>query len=168
MAERTWAGLSPAQRDGQACVVCGRSVRVRGSVAVPVGRSSTGSQVFACVGGCAEHAVAAPGGQLVISDEAWAGAGAAFVAVVDRAGGELHRVWPDDVVEAIVGAVAPLVVAAELRRLAEEFERAARDSGRHGAAYTPEAAQGRFTALRDCAHTLRGRADELDPAGAAR
>jgi hypothetical protein len=42
-------GLNALQADGLACVVCGADflrVRVRH---VPVGRSVTGSQVFACV-----------------------------------------------------------------------------------------------------------------------
>lgn len=56
MAERRWTGLCAAQADGQACVVCGRNFGVRGSVSVPVGRSRTGSQVFACVGACVSEA----------------------------------------------------------------------------------------------------------------
>lgn len=49
-AEKVIIGLTPAQADGLACVVCGADflrVRVRSR---PVGRSVTGSQVFACVG----------------------------------------------------------------------------------------------------------------------
>jgi len=56
MGAPVWIGLGLAQADGQACVVCGRNFRIRRSVSVPVGRSRTGSQVFACVGRCAEAA----------------------------------------------------------------------------------------------------------------
>lgn len=122
MAEREWEGLSPVQADGRACVVCGRSVRLRGSVAVPVGRSAqTGSPVFACVGGCA-GAVAALAGRLVaVPVEAMVAAGAAFLAALEAAGGDVHRAWPDDLVTATAHAAAPLVVAAELRRIAAEL-----------------------------------------------
>jgi hypothetical protein len=44
--------LTPAQAVGLACVVCGRAFII-GIRSVPVGRSETGSQVFACVGTCA-------------------------------------------------------------------------------------------------------------------
>lgn len=50
-------GLTGAQADGLACVVCGADYLLPGSAAhVPVGWSGTGSQVFACVshGGGAE------------------------------------------------------------------------------------------------------------------
>jgi len=54
-------GLTTAQADGLACVICDRDyLRTRGSRSVPVGRSVTGSQVFACVGRCAEAAGADP------------------------------------------------------------------------------------------------------------
>jgi hypothetical protein len=44
----TW--LTPVQSDGLACVVCGADyLRVR-VPHVPVGRSGTGTQVFACIG----------------------------------------------------------------------------------------------------------------------
>jgi hypothetical protein len=50
-------GLSPSQADGLACVVCGADF-LRVLVAhVPVGRSVTGSQVFACAR-CAEQQAA--------------------------------------------------------------------------------------------------------------
>ncbi len=65
MDERIWTGLSPAQADGLACVICAHDFRIRGSVSVPVGRSHTGSQVFACLDRCAqaagERAPGAPG-----------------------------------------------------------------------------------------------------------
>ena len=53
--------VSPAQADGLACVICTHDFRVRGSVSVPVGRSHTGSQVFACADRCA-HAAGGPAG----------------------------------------------------------------------------------------------------------
>jgi hypothetical protein len=56
MSERIWTELDPASADGLACVICGRDLRTWGSVAVPVGRSHTDSQVFACIGTCAQHA----------------------------------------------------------------------------------------------------------------
>ena len=56
MAERIWTELDPATANGLACVTCGRDLRTRGSVAVPVGRSQTDSQVFACAGDCAQQA----------------------------------------------------------------------------------------------------------------
>lgn len=47
-AERIIAGLTVSQADGVACVVCGVDyLRVRVPHR-PVGRSATGSQVFAC------------------------------------------------------------------------------------------------------------------------
>ena len=65
MDERIWTGLSPAQADGLACVICAHDFRIRGSVSVPVGRSHTDSQVFACLDRCAqaagERAPGAPG-----------------------------------------------------------------------------------------------------------
>lgn len=49
-------GLTEAQADGLACVICGADyLRVR-LAHVPVGRSATGSQVFACVGRCTAFA----------------------------------------------------------------------------------------------------------------
>lgn len=151
MPERAWgAGLSAAQADGQACVVCGRSFRVGGSVAVPVGRSvSTGSQVFACVSGCADEAAELAGWLVVVPVEALTAAGAAFLAALEHATaatptGDPRHAWPDDLVAATVHAAAPVIVAAELRRLAGEI------------AYAP-------------AHRLLAtRADELDPPGGAR
>ncbi len=62
MDERIWTGLSPAQADGLACVICAHDFRIRGSVSVPVGRSHTGSQVFACVDRCARAAAEGPAG----------------------------------------------------------------------------------------------------------
>jgi hypothetical protein len=49
------AELTSIQADGLACVVCGADyLRVR-APQVPMGRSTTGSQVFACVGCCPER-----------------------------------------------------------------------------------------------------------------
>jgi hypothetical protein len=59
------AGLTEAQADGLACVICGADyLRVR-LAHVPVGRSESGSQVFACVGRCSARArrESAPGGR---------------------------------------------------------------------------------------------------------
>jgi hypothetical protein len=50
--EKIITGLTPLQADGLACVVCGADyLRVR-VPHVPVGRSVTGSRVFACRGCC--------------------------------------------------------------------------------------------------------------------
>lgn len=55
-------GLTAAQADGLACVVCGADyLRIR-VPHVPVGRSVTGSQVFACVGCHLDDARRAAGG----------------------------------------------------------------------------------------------------------
>lgn len=70
--ESLWRGLNPAQADGRECVMCessfvepavpevhrlGPRPGTRGTPSgintVPVGRSETGSQVFACIGICA-------------------------------------------------------------------------------------------------------------------
>lgn len=57
-------GLTAAQADGLACVVCGADyLRVR-VPHVPVGRSLTGSQVFACVDCRPDDARRAAGGVL--------------------------------------------------------------------------------------------------------
>ena len=57
------SGLTPVQADGLACTVCGADyLRVR-APHVPVGRSVTGSQVFACVS-CLAGARRAAGGVL--------------------------------------------------------------------------------------------------------
>ncbi|WP_301124785.1 hypothetical protein [Streptomyces cacaoi] len=44
--------LTPVQADGLACVVCGEEFLTSRSQHVPVGRSETGSQVFACQEHC--------------------------------------------------------------------------------------------------------------------
>ena len=114
--DHQFPGLSPAQADGQACVVCGRRLRGCGLVWLPVGRSHTGSQVFACAVTCAHAATASDA--VVIPEAALSAAGAAFNTALDTAGGDVHRAWPDDLVTATVTAAAPLIVATELRRLA--------------------------------------------------
>jgi len=49
-AEKIITGLTPLQADGLACVVCGANyLRIR-VPHIPVGRSLTGSQIFACAG----------------------------------------------------------------------------------------------------------------------
>ncbi len=52
-----WLGhvmdYTEAQLDGTACIVCGRDFV---GPSVPVGHSSTGSQVFACKGDCVQAA----------------------------------------------------------------------------------------------------------------
>jgi hypothetical protein len=59
--EKIISGLTADQADGLACVVCGLDyLDTPRSASVPVGRSVTGSQVFACVGRCAEAAGAEP------------------------------------------------------------------------------------------------------------
>jgi hypothetical protein len=125
MAERIWTGLPAAAADGLACVICGRGLRGRGRAWVPVGRSHTGAQVFACAGDCAQRAAAIPE-VLPIPMDALTAGGAAFLAAADRAGG-VHRAYPDDLVAETVTAAAPLVVAVELRRVAAELRTRAND-----------------------------------------
>jgi hypothetical protein len=63
-AEKIVTGLTPLQADGLACVMCGADfLRVR-VPHVPVGRSVTGSQVFACVGCRPDDQHSEPGGVL--------------------------------------------------------------------------------------------------------
>ncbi len=47
--ERLWEGLNAARADGTACVVCGVDYLDHRVRHVPVGRSVTGSRVFACL-----------------------------------------------------------------------------------------------------------------------
>lgn len=54
--ETVWTGLDPVEADGRACVICGANFHHTKTAAIPVGRSHTGSQVFACTGDCAETA----------------------------------------------------------------------------------------------------------------
>ena len=121
MSERVWTGLAAEAADGLACVICGQSFRARRSpVRQAVGRSHTGVQVFACVGDCADRAAATPE-VLAIPMEALTAGGAAFLAVLAGAGGDVHRADPDDLVTETVRAAAPLVVAVELRRIGTEL-----------------------------------------------
>jgi hypothetical protein len=46
--------LTAAQADGLACVVCSADYLTVRTPHVTVGRSLTGSQIFACVGTCAQ------------------------------------------------------------------------------------------------------------------
>ena len=152
--DQYFSDLSPAQADGLACVICARPLLVW----LLVGRSLNGSQVFACAGVCAQTATAP--GVVLIPDQALTAAGAAFLAALQTAGGDLHRAWPDDLVTATVTAAAPLIVAAELRWLAELFERPAADAERAGEVLRQGPAR-----LRECVDTAGARADLLDPAG---
>ena len=145
MGERIWTGLDVVAADGLACVLCGRSFLSRGSrVRLPVGRSDTGSQVFACVGDCAELAGTMPE-VLVIPGQALTVGGMAFLMVLDRVGGDPRQVWHQVLVAATVRAAAPLIVATELHRIVAET-----------------------TTSELWAGCLRARADELDPAGGER
>lgn len=143
MREQTWNDLAPAQADGLACVICARDYLRQPTQRIPVGRSHTGSQVFACAAGCAEAGRAG----VCIPDDALTAAGAAFLAALERATAatptkDPRHAYPDDVVAVTVQAAAPLIVAAEVRRLAQQIE---------GDVVT--------------AQRLRDRADQLDPAG---
>jgi hypothetical protein len=61
--EKIINGLTTAQADGLACVICGLDyLRSPGCSSVPVGRSASGSQVFACISSCAE----APGAESML------------------------------------------------------------------------------------------------------
>ncbi|MGB6162024.1 MAG: hypothetical protein WBF75_05530 [Pseudonocardiaceae bacterium] len=145
MAERIWTGLDVLAADGLACVICGRGLLSRGSrVRLPVGRSQSGSQVFACIGDCAAMAETMPE-VLTIPGEALAVAGMAFLMVLDRVGGDPRHVWHGVLVAATVRAATPLVQAAELRRIA-----------------TDPTTSDRW------ARSLRSRATELDPTGGER
>jgi hypothetical protein len=57
-------GLSVSQADGLACAVCGADYLGVRVAHVPVGRSETGSQVFACVGCRRPDQHSEPGGVL--------------------------------------------------------------------------------------------------------
>jgi hypothetical protein len=145
MGERIWTGLDAVAADGLACVLCARDFLSQGSRGrLPVGRSHTGSQVFACIGDCAELAGVMPE-VLGLPLEALAVGGMALLRVLDRVGGDPRQVWHGVLVAAAVRAAAPLVVAAELRRIAAQT-----------------------TTGDSWIGCLRARADELDPAGGER
>lgn len=73
-------------------------------------------------------------------------------------GGEMAR--------AVLAAAAPLVVAAELRRLARDYERRS-DNVPLGRDAHATGAVDRVGALREFAQELRARADELGPSSPA-
>ncbi|MDQ3900473.1 MAG: hypothetical protein M3319_08535 [Actinomycetota bacterium] len=84
---------------------------------------------------------------LHIPDEALTAAGAAFLAALEQAteatpSKDPRHVYPDEVIAAAVEAAAPVIVAAELRRLSSEIAVSAPGY-----------------------HQLRQRADQLDAAG---
>lgn len=173
MSAPRWRGLSEARAQGHACVICGRDyLHSRGRPPmrwVPVGRSmSTGSQVFACVTGCAERAVARcyRGGVGVLSDEVLTVAGAAFLRAWDAATlasptGDPRHAHPDDIVVATVAAAAPPLIATELRHLADVFEAHLRTWPRVATTGDTEWR----SAWRECAAILRERASWMDPGG---
>lgn len=142
MHEQTWTALGSAQADGLACVICARDYLRQPTSRVPVGRSATGSQVFACDGACADLAYRATG-LLHIPDEALTAAGMAFLSALEQATttGDPQQAYPDDLVNSTILAAAPLIVAAELRHMAEQIQT---DAATH--------------------QQLRERADQLDPA----
>ena len=84
---------------------------------------------------------------LHVPDEALTAAGAAFLTALERAtettsSKDPRHAYPDEVIAAAVEAAAPLIVAAELRRLSSEIN-----------VFAPGY------------HSLRQRADQLDVAG---
>lgn len=97
---------------------------------------------------------------LGIPDEAWTAAGVAFLAAMDRAttSGDPRQAYPDDLVTPTVRAAAPLIVAAELRRLAAHCEPQTARRLSYGE---------RAGIERVCAELL-ARADELDSRGGLR
>ncbi|WP_236794390.1 hypothetical protein [Amycolatopsis sp. GM8] len=58
------ARMTARQADGLACVSCGADCPHVHVPHVPVGRSVTGSQVFACIGCCPDEGRRAAGGVL--------------------------------------------------------------------------------------------------------
>jgi hypothetical protein len=176
--ERIWEGLNTGQGDGRACVTCGRDYlhsRQAPTRRVPVGRAlSTGSQVFACVGECAARATVRcyPGGVMAISGIALAQATRALHRATAVEGttvvGDPLRVA--EVVCAVVAAAAPLLIAAELRRLTEVFDDRARAVWSQ-ITDTAAALEGtdptgqRHEALLECASLTRNLAYRMDPAG---
>jgi DNA-binding Xre family transcriptional regulator len=82
-------GLTPTQADGFDCVNCGLSYIHEPVPHVPVGRSDTGSQVFACRDDCASEI---PKGQSAMVDPGEMSAFARAVALALRAE-RLRRGW---------------------------------------------------------------------------
>jgi hypothetical protein len=97
---------------------------------------------------CAHPDQGGPGAQpLQIPDEALTAAGVAFLAALEQAteatpSKDPRHVYPDEVIAAAVEVAAPVIVAAELRRLSSEI-----------ALFVPGY------------HQLRQRANQLDAAG---
>lgn len=61
-AGRVWTGLSEAQHDGRACVICSRFVTGSPShVVIVVGTNPAGWPVWACTRPCAAKADTGPG-----------------------------------------------------------------------------------------------------------
>ncbi|MDQ3273444.1 MAG: hypothetical protein M3Q39_00035 [Actinomycetota bacterium] len=167
MSERMWPGLNPVAADGLACVVCGRDFRTPGSVSMPVGRSHTGSQVFACDPVC----VAATG-EPVVGHRAARGEPTATrpavvplgvpVDAIDALSDAALSFYAQDLAAALRDTAGPLVVAAELRRLAAEWDPQLDDPhATHGERHH----RGGIAVV---CEALRDRATELDgPAGGA-
>jgi hypothetical protein len=86
-----------------------------------VGHSPAGLPVFACVGRCPQQAAATPAAVVPIPTEALTAGGIAFLAVLERTGGDLNRANSDDLVADTVHAAAAVIVATELRRIAAEL-----------------------------------------------
>lgn len=101
--------------------------------------------------------------RLGIPDEAWTAAGIAFLAALDGAttSGDPRKAYPDDLVTPTVRAAAPLIVAAELRRVAAQCEPQTESRLSYGERWH------RAGIERVCAELL-ARADELDPRGGLR
>jgi hypothetical protein len=180
MSERIWEGLGTGQGDGRACVICARDY-LRSHQAptrrVPVGRArSTGSPVFACAGVCAARAAVRcyRGGVMAVSGVALAEANRALQRAVALKGaglvGDPLRVG--EVVCEVVAAAAPLLIAAELRCLAEVFEDLAAQvwnliTDSVAALEGTDPVAQRHEALWECAHLTRRLAFGMDPAGGA-
>ncbi len=162
MGQSCWRDLDLAQADGWACVVCARDFLRFPTSRVAVGRSVTGSSVMACGGFCAERAVLA-GWWLRIPAGAWNAAGVAFLAAMERVTtiGDLRDAYPGELITPTVQAAAPLIVATELRRLVTRHRPRTGPPVTYGDRWYQEGIE------RVCAALTR-RADELDPAEAAR
>jgi len=161
MTQPRWDGLDPAQAGGLACVICTRELRGHSTPRVPVGHSVTGSPVMACTGSCAQQATL-PAWRLGIPGEAWTAAGIAFLtALDDTTSKDVRDAYPDDLITPTVRAAAGLIVAAELRRLATQYQPGTDPR----LSYAQRRHREGIAAV--CA-ALTERADELDPAGGAR
>ena len=152
MSERMWPGLNPVAADGLACVVCGRDFRTPGSVSMPVCVAATGEPVVGHRAARGEPTATRPAvvplGVPVDAIDALSDAALSFYA--------------QDLAAALRDTAGPLVVAAELRRLAAEWDPQLDDPhATHGERHHREGIAVVCEALRD-------RATELDgPAGGA-